>query len=296
MIRKNFLCLILAGAAAFAPAAATAAENLKLKPEAAEFVDEKGMYLNHPEGVGCAKGGIVVADTGNGRLLRYSLQNGMLKAGGTMKLPQVSFPTKVAVNSKDEILVLDGKQHRIARLAPDGALVGFIEQGGAMPKSFAVDPGDSIYILDVRGGKVIVTDPAGKRTNEIPFPADYGFMSDIAVDGKGNILLLDNVKMMLFVATKETKSFKALTGSLREYLDFASNITTDSHGRIFVSDQNGGAIIFLGQDGSFQGRQLSSGRKAGLVYYPAQACVTDDGEFAVADRNNSRIQLFKLIR
>ena len=299
MIRRIALCLCVSAlAATFSPVAAPAAENMKFKLMASEYLDEKGATLKYPEGIACSKKStIIVADTGNGRLLRYTLQNDTLKAGPEIKLSQVSYPTKVAINSKEEIFVLDGKQHRIARLTPDGAFVGYIDMGtSVMPKSFAIDPTDSIYILDVRRGQVIVTDPAGKQANEIPFPSEYGFISDIAVDGKGNILLLDNVKMMLYVATRETKAFKPMTGSLREYLDFASNIVADSHGKIFISDQNGGAVIILGQDGSFQGRQLNSGRKGGLVYYPAQACVTDSGEFAIADRNNSRIQLFKLIR
>ncbi|SNB47137.1 NHL repeat-containing protein [Geobacter sp. DSM 9736] len=298
MTRKQLLCLAIAGIAAVScPVAAKAAENLKLKPAASEFLDDKGRYLKFPEGVACSKGGIVVADTGNGRLVRYSVQNDSLKPGAELKVSQLPYPTRVHLSSKGEILVLDGKQRRVGRISPDGAFAGYVDAGAnAAPKSFAIDGNDAIYILDVRQERVTVLDPAGKKTGEIPFPGGYGFLSDIAVDSKGNILLLDSTKSVLYVAGREAKEFKPLGGSLREYLDFAAAITTDNQGRIYVTDQNGSAIIILGQDGSFQGRQLAMGRKSGLVHYPSQACIGDNGDFFLTDRDNSRVQMFKMIR
>jgi streptogramin lyase len=227
------------------------------------------------------------------------LQDDMLKATPEIRVSQLPYPIKVRVNSKGEIFALDGKQRRIVRLTADGAFAGFVEPQGmpaAVPRSFAFDSTDNVYILDVKQEQVIVIDAAGKVINTIPLPQKYGFFSDIAVDAKGNVLLLDSVKSMVYMAARQTKTFQPFGGSMREYLDFAADLTTDSHGRSFLIDQNGGAVIVLGQDGSFQGRQLNLGRKSGLMYYPAQACVTDSGDFFVADRNNSRIQFFKLLK
>ncbi|PLX99877.1 MAG: hypothetical protein C0622_09835, partial [Desulfuromonas sp.] len=42
------------------------------------------------------------------------------------------------------------------------------------------------------------------------------------------------------------------------------------------------------------GRRLGMGRADGQLFYPAQLCVGADGLLAVADRNNSRVQLFLL--
>jgi Tfp pilus assembly protein PilZ len=61
---------------------------------------------------------------------------------------------------------------------------------------------------------------------------------------------------------------------------------------LFISDQNSGGIIAIGQDGTFRNRLLSLGWKEGAVRYPAQICVNKDGGFFVADRANSRIQMF----
>lgn len=290
-------------AALIVPVRSFSAETVKFKPVLAEYLDEKGGTLKYPEGIACTKkSSVIVADTGNGRLVRYAFQNDMLKAAPEIKVPQLTYPLRVQVNSKDDIFVLDGKQRRIVHLGPDGAFVGYVDPQNTsdsvpiVPRSFTIDAHDDIYILDIRKEQVIVVDPAGKVTRSLPFPKEYGFFSDVAVDTKGNTFLLDSVKDMAFIASKDAKAFQPLTNSMGEYMDFAPDITTDSQGRIFLTDQNGSAVVLLGQDGSFQGRQLNMGWKPGLVYYPAQACVTDGGDFFIADRNNSRIQLFRLLR
>jgi hypothetical protein len=101
---------------------------------------------------------------------------------------------------------------------------------------------------------------------------------------------------MVFSAAKDLKSFSPLTKSLREYLNFPTSITTDNRGTIFIVDQNGGGIVILGKDGSFVGRQLSMGWNEGLLYYPAQMSINEKGEAFIADRGNSRIQIFTVIR
>jgi hypothetical protein len=52
----------------------------------------------------------------------------------------------------------------------------------------------------------------------------------------------------------------------------------------------------LSQDGSFLGRQLSMGWNEGLLYYPTQMCINEKGEAFIADRGNSRIQIFMVVK
>jgi hypothetical protein len=73
-------------------------------------------------------------------------------------------------------------------------------------------------------------------------------------------------------------------------------MTTDNRGIIYIVDENGSGIVILAQDGSYLGRQLSMGWNEGLLYYPAQMSITDKGEAFIADRGNSRIQIFTVIR
>jgi hypothetical protein len=193
-------------------------------------------------------------------------------------------------------------KRRIIRLNPDGTFKGYVDGEGTpspstfVPRSFKIDRNDNIYIFDIFSGRVIVLSPDGKYQKQIPFPKDYGFFSDLAVDSKGALLLIDCVKAMVFSAAKDSNSFSPLTKSLREYLNFHTSITTDSRGTIFIVDENGSGIVILAQDGSFLGRQLSMGWNEGFLYYPSQLCVNEKGEVFIADRGNSRVQIFTLVK
>jgi hypothetical protein len=285
------------------PMKSLSAETVKFRYLQSVYFDEKGGSLKQPEGVACnEKSLLVVGDTGNDRLLQYTFQEKSLKAGNEIKIPQLTNPIRVQINSKGEIFVLDGKKRRIIRLNPDGTFKGYVDAEGIpspstfVPRSFKIDRNNNIYILDIFTGRVLVLNSEGKYQKQIPFPKDYGFFSDLSVDLKGTLVLVDCVKAMLFSAAKDSNNFSPLTKNLREYLNFPTSITTDNRGTIFVVDENGSGIVILGQDGSFQGRQLNMGWNEGLLYFPSQMCVNDNGEVFIADRSNSRVQIFTLMK
>jgi hypothetical protein len=297
------ILIILAIGVLLLPLNSFSAETLKFKHVQSIYLDEKGGNIKQPEGVACSERSIlVVGDTGNDRLLQFSYENRNLKAGGEIKIPQLSNPIRVQLNSKGEVFALDGMKRRILRLAPGGEFKDYLEPGGMpppsvfVPRSFKIDTNDLIYILDIFGGRVIVLNPDGKFQKQIPFPPNYGFFSDLAVDSRGNILLVDSIKAMIFLAARGSNSFSPLTKSLRENLDFPTSITTDKKGTIYVVDEDGSGIVILGQDGSFLGRQLSMGWNEGLLYHPSQICLNEKGEVFIADRGNSRVQVFTLVK
>jgi len=287
----------------FPPLNAFSAETVKLKYLQSVYFDDSGGSLKQPEGVACnEKSDLVIGDTGNDRLLRYTVQEKNLKAGTEIKIPELSNPIRVQMNSKGEIFALDGKRRRVVRINPDGSFKGYVDPEGVpspsafVPRSFKIDRNDNIYILDIFTGRVLVLNPEGKYQKLIPFPQDFGFFSDVAVDSRGNILLIDSVKAMVFSSAKDSNSFSPLTNSLREYLDFPTNLTTDSRGTIYIVDEDGSGIVVLGQDGSFLGRQLSMGWNEGLLNFPSQVSMNEKGEVFIADRGNSRVQIFTLVK
>jgi hypothetical protein len=101
---------------------------------------------------------------------------------------------------------------------------------------------------------------------------------------------------MVYSAPKNSTVFSSLTEKLEEDLDFPTSITTDDSGRIYLVDQNGGGIVILGRDGSYQGRQLRMGWKEGFLRYPSQICINKKGEVFIADRENSRVQVFSITK
>jgi len=276
---------------------------MKLKYLQSVYSDDKGGGFKEPEGIASDKKSVlVVADTGNDRLLQYTFEEKLLKGGKEIKIPQLSSPIRIQINSKGEIFALDGMKRRIVRINPDGSFKDYVDPEGMpspsifVPRSFKIDGNDNIYVLDVFTGRVLVLSPEGKYQKQIPFPKEYGFFSDLSVDSRGNLLLIDCVKAMVFSAPKDANSFSPLTKSLREHLDFPISLTTDSRGTIYIVDEDGSGIVMLGQDGSFLGRQLSKGWNEGLLYFPSQISLNEKGEVFIADRGNSRVQIFTLIK
>lgn len=293
-------CVILA--ALIFPLLASGAETVKIRHATSLYADDKGAGMNHPDGVACNNKSVIVGDTGNDRLLQYAFQDDALKAGLEIKVPQLSQPVRIQLGSKGDILALDGKQRRIVRLGPDKAFKGYVTVEGApgadvvVPRSFKIDKDDNLYVLDIFSGRVLVTNLDGKYQRHIDFPKEYGFFSDLAVDQKGTVLLIDSINSRVFAAQKGANAFAPLGASMEEYLSFPVSLTTDGRGTIYIADANGAAIGIMAQDGSFLGKQLTMGWTEGLLYYPSQVCINERGELFVADRDNSRVQVFTLVK
>lgn len=265
------------------------------------YLDAQQKGLRQPEGVACSNNDLfVVADTGNGRLVRYTFQNGSLLAGLDIKVPQVAYPVRVQIDARGNIYALDERQRRIARLSPEGVFEGYVEADGLpgsmtlTPRSFKIDDTGNIYVLDISAAAVVVLNAEGKFQKVIAFPDHYGFISDIAVDFKGTVLSIDSTESVIYAAPADAKKFTPLTQSMKETVFFPTSMTVDKKGLIYVVDQNGGDVVVVGQDGSFQGRLLATGWKEGLLRYPSQCCINKDGDFFVADRGNNRVGIYQL--
>ncbi|MEI6205474.1 MAG: NHL repeat-containing protein [Desulfuromonadales bacterium] len=298
MIRSTCVHIfLLATVCVYSAHAATA---VKFKPQALTNQDSKNAPLKNPEGVACSATSVLVSDTGNGRLLRYNLVNDDLKEGTEIRLPQITYPLRIKFASKGEVLVLDGKSRKIVRVAANNTFVAFLEPQNVpapatiVTRSLTVDSKGNIYLVDIQGDRLLILDPNGVFIRQITFPADFGYISDVAVDQRGTILILDSMKDSVYRALVNENNFTVMAKDLQNYLFFAVSIETDSQGRVYLVDQNDNGVILLGQDGSFLGRYLNFGWKQGQIYYPAQGCLAGNDIFVIADRDNSRIQLFKL--
>jgi len=298
-VLKSFLVLVIL----FSPLQSFSAESVKFRHVLSIYLDEKGSGMKQPEGVAWdGKSLLMVADTGNGRLLQFTVQDRTVKGGKEIKIAQLLYPIGVEVNSKGEIFALDGRQRRIIRLSPEGEYKGYLQPEGIpspsafVPKSFKIDSRDNIYILDIFSARVLVLAPDGKYQRHVEFPKDFGFFSDLVIDFRGNILLIDCIKKMVFSEQKDFRGFSPLTKSLREYLNFPTSILADNKGTIYIVDENGGGIVILGQDGSYLGRQLTMGWNEGMLYYPSQMRTNEKGEVFIADRGNSRVQIFTFVK
>jgi hypothetical protein len=278
------------------------AQSLALKPEVAVYHDAKEANLKAPEGVACRDdGAVVVADTGNGRFLRFVWKDGILSAATELKVAQVTEPTDVQLDATGAgFLVLDRKEKRIARVDASGALAGWLDpkgltKGSVIPVSFAAGADGTVVLLDGAANTVLVLDPDGTVRRKLPLPGDGAVFTAVAAGANGTVYAVDEVAARVWAAPKDTQAFKPFTEPLKGYMNFPAHLVTTTRGLVVV-DQNGSGLVLVGQDGSYLGRQLSMGWSAGFVYYPGQICVTGAGDVFVADRGNHRVQVFTASR
>jgi NHL repeat len=259
--------------------------------------DSSEVALRSPEGVACDdRGAVVIADTGNARLLTFTWKEGVLEGGAQVKLPQLSYPVRVQIDSKGFVLALDRRTRRVVRVDARGAYAGYVEGKGATAPltaaAFKLDAADNVYVLDVVARKVVVVAPDGRVSRELPLPKGARGVMDVAADSAGRVYLVDGVSAVVFVAEPAATAFQPLSKSLKEMVSFPTYLTPDNRGKLYVVDQNGNAVVRLGTDGAYQTRELGMGWTDGAVYYPGQICVTSEGDLLVADRNNNRVQIF----
>jgi hypothetical protein len=281
----------------------TEAQVARFRYLASVYADSKGVGLNRPEGIACgANGQVVVGDTGNDRLLRFAFRDKAFTDGSEFKNPEVTAPSRVQVNPKGQVFALDNIQHRIAYLSPEGEFKGVLKFEGVpvpttvVPKSFAIDTDGNIYVLDAFAGRVLVLNAETQFQKALPLPGEAGFISDLTVDSGGTVFLIDATRRRIFSAAKDATAFTAVGKDLSDVIATMPTYVTTRNGTIFVSEGNGSRIIGLGRDGTFLTRQLTMGWTEGSLNHPSQICVNDKDELFVADRDNSRVQVFQLMR
>lgn len=292
MTAHRYLAAVLGLLALAAPARA------ELINPVAITADDKEAALKGPEGVACGgKGLVVVADTGNGRLLTYTWRDGRLTGGTPVKVAEATSPARLAIDGRGDVLVLDRRTRRIVRVLAGGKSGGVVELKGAAgpgpvaPVAFKLDAADGLHVLDAAGHRVLVAQPDGRVVREVPLPRGGESFTDLAVDGAGRIVVVDAVASRLWAAEKGATAFKPLGTGLKDRVAFATGLLED-RGRLWLVDGHGHSLVKVSADGTYQGRELGMGWSLGKVYYPAQACSGEDGLLVVADRNNNRVQLF----
>jgi sugar lactone lactonase YvrE len=288
---------LLAALALLAPGAARAQA---LKYSSTLWADAKEKPLRAPEGVACRDGGrVVVADTGNARLVLYGAKGSAQDGGVELKLAQLTAPRRVQIDARGNVLALDGKTRRIVRIGPDGKFAGTVEYAGApapaavVAVAFALDAQDRLYVLDSAGREVLVLDASDEVARRIALPKARAAFTDVAVDGAGTVHVVEAVAAVVWSAEKGAAAFTARSKPLKEHMSFPGAISA-GRGKLFLVDRNGNGVVTLGSDGSYQGRQLALGAGPGLVSYPGQLCVTPGGEAFLADSANNRVQAFTL--
>ena len=147
--------------------------RLSSLPEGVSNVFEGGRgagkgEFDSPTGIAVdGNGNILVADTGNGRIEKFSPTGTFLSIIGTKGSGQgqLEQPNGIAIDRAGNIYVADAGNHRVQKLAPDGTLIAEWkgpDLGFYGPRRIAVGPDDSIYVVDQGHTRIVKFSPDGQ--------------------------------------------------------------------------------------------------------------------------------------
>ncbi len=264
------------------------------------YADAAGAALRYPEGVACtAEGRMVVADTGNARLVSYRLAAGGASGGTAVKLAVGTSPTRVQIDSQGHVWVLDQRARRVIRVGVDGAVEQALDlkhlpkTPKPLPVSFKLDSADRVVLLDLASRRVWLLNPTGEVQRELALPTPEGLFTDVAVGRDGQLYLLEAKTSTVYVASPSGKQFIALTKSLKDLIKFPTYLVASGK-TLWLVDAHSHGLVALSSEGAFLGRQLSMGHQEGMVYYPGQVCLDTPGHVWVSDRGNHRVQSYAI--
>jgi len=122
----------------------------------------KGEF-DSPTGIAVdANGNVLVADTNNRRIEKFSPTGAFLSIMGQGEL---SAPNGIAVDRAGNIYVADAGNHHVQKLAADGTFIAEWkgpDAGFYGPRRIAIGPDDSIYVVDQGRTRIVKFNPDGQ--------------------------------------------------------------------------------------------------------------------------------------
>ena len=124
--------------------------------------------FDSPAGIAVdGSGNVLVADTNNGRIEKFSATGTFLGILGTKGTGygQLRNPNGIAVDRIGNIYVADALRNCVQKLAPDGTFIAEWkgpEPGFYGPRRIAIGPDDSIYVVDQGHNRIAKFSPDGR--------------------------------------------------------------------------------------------------------------------------------------
>ncbi len=297
--------LIAAAVAALLLAASSAPAEAPVKLLLTIYGEGEPGEFAYPLAVTCAER-LVVADTGNKRLLFYDAQGGQFRyagkfdAGGKLGAPFCVAEVAggrllVGERGKPTLTLCDPK----ANTAQPALLQGVPQAALLRPGRFCTGPEGKVYLIDNGAGRLLLlsADLRFEREVSVRSEAFTGF-SDVRVDRRGNVLALETLRGLVHVfdpSLKPVRAFGSREGASAPF-EFPVSLATDPHGNIYVLDSHRAQVLVFDPEGRLQWRLGGFGWKEGSFNDPSYICVDGASRLFVCDRLNNRIQVFAPLR
>ena len=211
----------------------------------------KGQFDN-PHGIAVdGAGNILVADTGNGRIQKFSPNGTFVTSIATTD------PNGIGVDRAGNIYVAEiGSKHRVQKLGPDGRFITEWAPGLYGPRKIAIGPDDSIYVVDSGRNRIVKFSPDGQVLatwgSEGSGDGQFRALTSVAVDPKTNkVYVADPINSRIEVFDSNAKFLsKWSVPEWREALGFEDLAIDPDKGRLYASSAHLSTIFVFDLQGN----------------------------------------------
>jgi DNA-binding beta-propeller fold protein YncE len=202
------------------------------------------------------KGNILIADTGNGRIQKFSPSGTFLTSIG-----QFDAPNGIAIDRGGNIYVAEiGSKHRVQKLGPDGGFIAEWAPGLYGPRRIAIGPDDSIYVDDSGRNRIVKFSPDGQVLaswgSEGSGDGQFKGVSSVAVDPINNkVYVADplNSRIQVFDSNGKFLTKWAIPG-WGQTLGFEDLAIDSQTGRLYASSAYMNSVLIF----DFAGTRIGS--------------------------------------
>jgi len=264
----------------------------------------------YPSGLEVAPDGtIVVADTGNDMVKKYTAAGALVWAKGTSGngAGQFGNPRDVGIDSQGNVFVADTENYRIVKLDSDGNWIKTIQYAGAgdylgSPIGITVK-NDLVYVADEGRKKVRIYDTNGTHLRSFTGDGSCVFapIRDVDADDAGNVYVANytNHNILKLTSTGGCITLWGTKGTGDGQFDspYGIRVAHDpvtGQQLVYVADSNNGRLQVFDTDGNFVGKAGALGQPGdpGTFAHLRRVAVASDGDVWGADLWGWRLERF----
>ncbi|KAK6166009.1 hypothetical protein SNE40_022802 [Patella caerulea] len=261
----------------------------------------KGEFIN-PQGICCANGKILVADSNNQVVQVFNLDGECkLKFGSPGRVAgKIQRPTGVSVTNNGNFLIADYENRWISIFGPDGKYINKIGSRKLLgPKGVTVDKNGRIIVVDNKSSTICIFQNNGKLLAQFGTPGnrDNQFAGPhyVAVNSNNDIIITDfhNHKVKVYDSDGQFLHCFGSNGQGNGQFNAPTGVAVDSQDNILVADWGNSRIQVFDSQGSFLSYVNTS---AELLYGPQGLAVITDGQIAVSDSGNHCFKIYRYLQ